>query len=59
MKYDRIESATVQLAAVPQAKGERLIGNIQARLQSRKDQSVEIRVELDLDAGHQSFDECD
>lgn len=59
VKYDRIESATVRFATVPQAQGERLRGSIEANLRSRKDQKAEIQVELDLDAGYQSFDECD
>ena len=43
---------------MPQAQGERLIGNISASLQSRKGESVEVEISLDLDAGVQSFDEC-
>jgi len=58
VKYNQIKSATIQLEAVPQAQGERLIGNISASLQSRKGESVEVEIRLDLDAGVQSFDEC-
>jgi len=58
VKYEQIESATIALDAVPQAQGERLIGTIQATLKSRKGQSVNVDVQLDLDAATQSFDEC-
>jgi len=58
VKYAQIESATIALDAVPQAQGERLIGTIQAALKSRKGQLVNVDVQLDLDAGTQSFDEC-
>jgi len=58
VKYDQIKSATIRLEAVPQARGERLIGNITGSLQSRKGETVEVKIRLDLDAGHQSFDEC-
>jgi len=58
VKYERIESASIQLDSVPQAQGERLVGTIKAALQSRKGQSVDVDIHLDLDAGAQSFDEC-
>lgn len=58
VKYSQIKSATIRLEAVPQARGERLIGNITGSLQSRKGETVEVDIRLDLDAGYQSFDEC-
>lgn len=58
VKYSRIKSATIRLEAVPQAQGERLIGNISGSLQSRQGEEVEVDIRLDLDAGYQSFDEC-
>jgi len=58
VKYDQINSATIRLEAVPQAQGERLIGNITGKLQSRKGDAAEVEIRLDLDAGYQSFDEC-
>lgn len=58
VKYSQIISARVLLEAVPQAQGERLIGNITGSLQSRKGEAVEVDIRLDLDAGYQSFDEC-
>ena len=57
-KYEQITSATIRLDAVPQAQGERLIGTIEATLETDEGQSVEVVISLDLDAGHQSFDEC-
>lgn len=58
VKYDQIKAAAIQLEAVPQAQGERLIGNITASLQSDDGEAVEVDIRLDLDAGSQSFDEC-
>jgi hypothetical protein len=58
VSYKQIKSATIRLEAVPQSQGERLIGNILGTLESRKGQTVEVDVRLDLDAGYQSFDEC-
>jgi len=59
VKYDQIESATIHLDSVPQAQGERLIGNINATLKSRDGKTVDVDIGLDLDAGAQSFDECE
>ncbi|MEJ2088775.1 MAG: hypothetical protein P8Y69_09960 [Gammaproteobacteria bacterium] len=58
VKYDNVDSATIRLDSVPQAQGERLVGSIEATLHSRKGESVDIQVSLDLAAGAQSFDEC-
>jgi len=59
VKYGNITAARIQLTAVPGSQGERLVGSIEATLHSRKGLTVEIDVRLDLDAGGQSFDECD
>jgi len=58
VSFDQVNTGEFVLESVPTARGERLVGTIRAEINSNEGDTIQLEADLDLDAGHQSFDEC-
>ena len=58
VRFDQVSNGELVLESVPAARGERLVGQINAELTNDDGGSIQFKAELDVDAGAQSFDEC-
>jgi hypothetical protein len=57
-RFDRVSDGSVNIKNIPAADGEALVASINAKLVDEDGASINLKAELNVAAGRQTFDEC-